>query len=217
MPRAARRRRRRGRSRQAGPAGRPRTPCRRPRPQPPHRARRPSRARERGARERVAVVLEKDKGLHRSRFSTRNSTIAAAARPAVLDPAAVSASRAAARRRARRSPARHTSDVGRRQCLLRLGLRAHDPLQRRIPRLVDRIRDRDDGRQRRPDPLVAVLGLAAARDGAALDRELGDLGDHRLPASSATAAQRQAPSPSADCCPNRTRSALSRPSTPASA
>ena len=35
--------------------------------------------------------------------------------------------------------------------------------------------------------------------------------------SSATAAQRHAPSPSADCCPKRTRSALSRPSAPASA
>ena len=46
--------------------------------------------------------------------------------------------------------------------LLRLLLGAHDPLQRRVARLVDRVGDGDDGRQRRLDHVVAELGLPLA-------------------------------------------------------
>src|SRR6266480_2542896 len=47
--------------------------------------------------------------------------------------------------------ARLEPEVAERDRLLRLLLRAHDPLQRRVARLVDRVRDRDDGRERRLD------------------------------------------------------------------
>jgi len=59
--------------------------------------------------------------------------------------------------------------LGRSDSLLRLLLRAHDPLQRRVPRRVDRIGDRNNSRQRRPDHVVAVLGLPLARQRAALE------------------------------------------------
>ena len=71
------------------------------------------------------------------------------------------------------------AEVGQRQRLLRLRLRAHDPLERRVARLVDRVRDGDDRRQRRRDDVVAVLGLPLARDRVRLDRERGDLRDQR--------------------------------------
>ena len=56
--------------------------------------------------------------------------------------------------------------------------------------------------------LVAELGLALAGDRAVVDRQLRGLRDDRRRSRSATAAQRHAPSPSADCCPKSTRSAL---------
>src|SRR5205823_6162278 len=58
------------------------------------------------------------------------------------------------------------AEVGERERLLRLLLRAHDPLQRRVARLVDRVRDGDDGRERRLDDVVAELRLPLAADGA---------------------------------------------------
>ena len=70
-------------------------------------------------------------------------------------------------------------DVGERDGLLRLRLRAHDPLERRVPRLVDRVRHGDDGGQRRGDHVVPELGLALARELRSVDRQLGDLGDQR--------------------------------------
>ena len=54
------------------------------------------------------------------------------------------------------------AEVAERELLLRLRLRAHDPLERRVARLVDRVGDRDDGRERRADDVVAELGLALA-------------------------------------------------------
>ena len=46
--------------------------------------------------------------------------------------------------------------------LERLLLRAHDRLERRVARLVDRVADGDDGGQLDLDGVVAVLGLALA-------------------------------------------------------
>ena len=71
------------------------------------------------------------------------------------------------------------AEVGERERLLRLRLRAHDPLQRRVARLVDRVRDGDDGRQRRLDPVVAELGLPLHLHLAVLDLQLGGLRDQR--------------------------------------
>ena len=75
--------------------------------------------------------------------------------------------------------ARVRADRGQVEHVLRLLLRAHDPLQRRVARLVDRVRDGDHGRERRLDRVVAVLGLPLAADRAVADRELGDLRDER--------------------------------------
>ena len=76
-------------------------------------------------------------------------------------------------------PLRLGADLGQRQRLGRLRLRAHDPLQRRVARLVDRVRDRHDRRQRRRDHVVAELGLALARDRPPSTVELCDLRDQR--------------------------------------
>jgi hypothetical protein len=70
------------------------------------------------------------------------------------------------------------AEVAERELLLRLLLRAHDPLERRVARLVDRVGDRDHGRQRRLDDVVAVLGLPLASGFAVLQRQLRDLRDH---------------------------------------
>ena len=61
----------------------------------------------------------------------------------------------------------------------RLLLRAHDRLQRRVARLVDRVADRDHGRQVDLDRVVAVLGLALADELAVLDLDLDHLGQRR--------------------------------------
>ena len=52
----------------------------------------------------------------------------------------------------------------------RLLLRAHDRLQARVARLVDRVTDADHGRQLDLDRVVAVLGLALAAQLAVLRR-----------------------------------------------
>ena len=57
----------------------------------------------------------------------------------------------------------------------RLLLGAHDRLQRRVARLVDRVADGDDGGQRDLDRVVAVLGLALAAQLALGDVHLDDL------------------------------------------
>src|SRR5207253_6596501 len=56
-------------------------------------------------------------------------------------------------------------ELSERHRFLRLGLRSHDSLQRRITRLVDRVRNGDDSRQWRFDHVVAELRLP-------LDRQL---------------------------------------------
>ena len=105
--------------------------------------------------ERAAVVLEEHEELHRSFLSTTRSRTFCAAEPsssiftwsprdgggAELEDGRL---RAGLARRARVH-----ADVGERQRLLRLRLRAHDPLERRVARLVDRVRDGDDGGERR--------------------------------------------------------------------
>ena len=116
------------------------------------------------------MVLEEDeRRRHQSSlFSARNSTILSGAEPSssILTESprgggGVSASTVV------REPASPTcagldAEVAERERVLRLLLRAHDPLQRRVARLVDRVRDGDDGRQRRGDHVVAELGLALA-------------------------------------------------------
>ena len=59
--------------------------------------------------------------------------------------------------------------------LERLLLRAHDRLQRRIARLVDRVADRDHGGELDEHGVVAVLGLALAAQRAVLDVDLDHL------------------------------------------
>ena len=54
-------------------------------------------------------------------------------------------------------------------------LRAHDRLERRVARLVDRVADGDDGGQVDLDRVVAVLGLALARESALGHVDLDDL------------------------------------------
>ena len=63
--------------------------------------------------------------------------------------------------------------------LERLLLRAHDRLQRRVARLVDRVADGDDGRELDEHRVVAVLGLALAAQRAVLDVDLDDLRERR--------------------------------------
>ena len=64
---------------------------------------------------------------------------------------------------------------------LRLGLlaRAHDRLERGVARLVDGVRDRDDGRQRRLDDVVARLALPLRAHAAVGQLEPGDLRHER--------------------------------------
>ncbi len=133
--------------------------------------------------ERAAVVLEEHEERHRSFLSTTRSRIFCAAEPsssiftwspregggAELEDGRL---RACLARRARVHP-----DVGERQRLLRLRLRAHDPLERRVARLVDRVRDGDDRRERSGDDVVAVLGLALAVHRAVVDGQRRDLRD----------------------------------------
>src|SRR5580765_775880 len=71
------------------------------------------------------------------------------------------------------------AEVGQRKRLLRLLLGAHDPLQRRVARHVDRVRDGDHGRDRRLDHVVAELGLPLAAHLPVRVLELGDLRDQR--------------------------------------
>ena len=61
----------------------------------------------------------------------------------------------------------------------RLLLRAHDRLEARVARLVDRVTDADHGRQLDLDGVVAVLGLALAGDLAVGGVHLDHLGQRR--------------------------------------
>ena len=73
------------------------------------------------------------------------------------------------------------ADVAGAERLERLLLRAHDRLQRRVARLVDRVADRDHGRQLDHHGVVAVLGLALAAQLAVLDVDLDHLRQRRHP------------------------------------
>ena len=79
------------------------------------------------------------------------------------------------------SPTRSASMLGVADAerLERLLLRAHDRLQRRVARLVDRVADGDDGGQLDVDGVVAVLGLALAAQRALGDVHLDDLRQRR--------------------------------------
>ena len=131
-------------------------------------------------------MLEEDEDAHQiNRFSARKATICSAALPSSsslrVSPRGGGSESASTSVFDPGSPALPAVDaeVGERERLLRLRLRAHDPLQGRIPRLVDRVGDGDDCRQRRADDVVAELGLALAGERAALEGQLGDLRDHR--------------------------------------
>ena len=63
--------------------------------------------------------------------------------------------------------------------LERLLLRAHDRLERRVARLVDRVADGDDRRELDEHRVVAVLGLALAAELAVLHVDLDDLRERR--------------------------------------
>ena len=71
------------------------------------------------------------------------------------------------------------ADVTDRLCIERLLLRAHDRLQARVARLVDRVTDADHGRQLDLDGVIAVLGLALAGELAVGDVHLDHLGERR--------------------------------------
>src|SRR5262249_60696149 len=73
------------------------------------------------------------------------------------------------------------ADVRERLDLLGLLLRAHDPLEGRVARLVERVGDAEHRRQRGADLVVAELRLALGGGLAVGDLELGDLADDRHP------------------------------------
>ena len=98
--------------------------------------------------------------------------------PVVLELARLAARRGVGQRDDLRLRARLDAELRESQRFLRLRLRAHDPLQRGVARLVDRVRDGDHRRQRRLDHVVAELGLPLAARLAVGDRQLGDLRDH---------------------------------------
>ena len=130
-------------------------------------------------------MLEEDERRHSSRFSARNSTIFCAPLPSssiftVSPRAGGSPSESTSRLRAGLAELRRVdAEVGRGEALLRLLLRAHDPLQRRVARLVDRVGHRDDRGQRRLDHVVAELRLPLHARLAVRDRELRRLRDER--------------------------------------
>ena len=71
------------------------------------------------------------------------------------------------------------ADVADADGVQRLLLGAHDRLQRRVARLVDRVADGDDGGQLDLDGVIAVLGLALAAQRALGDVHLDDLRQRR--------------------------------------
>ena len=140
---------------------------------------------QRALLELALVVLEEDERAHTQLLLHEEVEDLLRAGAVVLDLPAL----AARRRRAEREHlglrpglagvVRVDAEVRERHCLLRLGLRAHDPLQRRVARLVDRVRDGDHRRQRRLDPVVAELGLPLDGRLAVGDGQLGRLRDQR--------------------------------------
>ena len=121
---------------------------------------------QRALLDRAVVVLEEDEGAHRSFLAASQSTSCLRGRAVVLDLDLVALRGRRCEREHRRpraggtGPARFDADVRERQRLGRLGLGAHDSLQRRVARLVDRVGDRHDRGQRRGDDVVAELRLA---------------------------------------------------------
>ena len=130
------------------------------------------------------MVLQEDERLHSSRFSARYSTICSA-RAVALDAERLSPRRRVLQRKDGRARATFPdlaavdAEVAEREHLLRLLLRTHDSLERRVAGLVDRVGDADHGRERRADHVVAELGLTAAVHCAVGHRQLGDLRHHR--------------------------------------
>ena len=117
-----------------------------PRPARPRRRGRrvrPAGACRRGARRRRGASYELP--LHEEVHDRLGSVSVA-----VLDDARVAAARRLAERAHRRARARlaglvgRETEVGQRELLLRLRLGGHDPLERGVAGLVDRVRDRDD-------------------------------------------------------------------------
>ena len=138
----------------------------------------------------VSVVLQEDERLHSSFRLLQERDQLLGRGPVVLDLLRVAARRrrAEAEHGGLRAPVGGDAEVGERDHVLRLRLRAHDPLERRVARLVDRVRDRHDCRERGPDPVVAVLGLAL--DGDAAVRRRGAPTPARRPASGAARRRR---------------------------
>ena len=126
---------------------------------------RPWSARRRGSRGRPASACAQT-----SRFSARYSTIFSAALPSSssltwpLFGGGGDDDRTVVPEPSVADEAGLDPDVGERDGLLRLRLRAHDPLERRVARLVDRVRHGDDGGERRGDHVVPELRLALARE-----------------------------------------------------
>ena len=140
---------------------------------------------ERALLDGAVVVLQKHEGLHSSFLSASRSTTFCAAEPSSSSFSVSPRGGGLPRPRTSvREPPSPTSpdaqaQVGDSEALLRLGLRAHDPLQRRVARLVDRVRDGDDGRQRRGNVVVSELRLPLGIDRAVLHLEPRHLRDER--------------------------------------
>ena len=125
--------------------------------------------------------------LIRASFPSRKSRIFCAPDPSssilIVSPRDGGSPRAMTVVREPASPARSASSaqVGERLRVLRLLLGAHDPLERRVPRLVDGVRHREHRGQGGADAVVAELGLALGGGRPARDLQLRDLGDDRHP------------------------------------
>ena len=174
---------------------------------------------ERALLDGAFVMLEEDQRLHEQLPLREQIHDLLGGRAVVLELQRVAARRRAAEATHLRARAALSdvpgvqSQVGDREALLRLRLRAHDPLERRVARLVDRVRDGDDGRQRRGDMVVAELRLPLGVYRSILHIEPGHLRHERqLEVARQRRRQSTAPSESDACWPNSTRSAPSRSS-----
>ena len=129
--------------------------------------------------------------------------------PALLGGFGVASTHRGQRAGQRRPAPASTPGVGERQRGHRLLLRRHDPLERRVPRLVDLLAHAHDRRQLGRQHRHAVVGLPPHRHRAALDRRPRGRGS--APAGPAPRRPSPAPRPTARPTPRCPRAPGQRP------